>query len=86
MKISHKLNKIANDLILDVKIDTITEDLAELAESITEIIEGLKESQTPLTINEILNQLRYKGFVINPVIIETVRDALDLEVKESKET
>ena len=80
MKLSSRVSRIANDIM----VDTITEDISALAERIQQIIEDLKANDSPLLEGEILRQLRYNGFLINEVIIKTVRDALQLESEEIK--
>ena len=80
MKLSSRISRIANDIM----VDTITEDISVLAEKIQKIIEDLKANASPLLESEIFRQLRYSGFLINEVIIKTVRDALQLESEEVK--
>lgn len=82
-KLSLVLVRVASDIIYDVKVDSVTEDISILAELIQTIIENLKEENSLITENELLTQLRYKGFLINPIVIQTVKDAIKLEEMES---
>jgi len=78
MKFSSRISRLATDIM----INTITEDISALTERIQQIIEDLKANDSPLLESEILRHLRYNGFLINEVIIKTVRDALQLESEE----
>ena len=85
MKISRNILSISQNIISDVKIDTITEDIAALVEDIQSTIDELKTADMPIVENEILNRLRYKGFIINPIVIKSVEDAIQLELEEAKQ-